>query len=181
MLPGWVDTVIVTQDSRLVLLPLLGFIPELSSFRLCGTQRLVIRNNINSVILNIYSCFLCHGELRKTQQGHEHGSSKTSCSGRSCPFHPSALLFPLAPAVVSPNGSTTTPGKSAESHGYPRWKSSLKELQRGRSAEQDGDVKANAMGHMMPKGNPGCCGLAPAIPHFLRNSGLHVATGSAAS
>ena len=34
---------------------------------------------------------------------------------------------------------------------FYRWESSLKEFQRGRSAELDDDVKANAMTHMMPK------------------------------
>ena len=32
-----------------------------------------------------------------------------------------------------------------------RWESSLKKFQRGRLAELDDDVKANAMRHMMPK------------------------------
>ena len=35
----------------------------------------------------------------------------TSCSGRYRPFHPLALLFPGAPAVVFPIGSTTTAGE----------------------------------------------------------------------
>ena len=35
---------------------------------------------------------------------------------------------------------------------FYRWESSLKEFQRGRPAELDDDVKANAMRHMMPKG-----------------------------
>ena len=34
---------------------------------------------------------------------------------------------------------------------FHRWESSLKEFQRGRPAELDDDVKANAMRHMMPK------------------------------
>ena len=34
---------------------------------------------------------------------------------------------------------------------FYRWESSLKEFQRGRPAELDDDVKANAMRHMMPK------------------------------
>ena len=34
---------------------------------------------------------------------------------------------------------------------FYRWESSLREFQRGRSTELDDDVKANAMGHMMPK------------------------------
>ena len=34
---------------------------------------------------------------------------------------------------------------------FYRWESTLKEFQRGRPAELDGDVKANAMRHMMPK------------------------------
>ena len=34
---------------------------------------------------------------------------------------------------------------------FYRWESCLKEFQRGRPAELDDDVKANAMRHMMPK------------------------------
>ena len=34
---------------------------------------------------------------------------------------------------------------------FYRWESSLKEFQRGKPAELDDDVKANAMRHMMPK------------------------------
>ena len=34
---------------------------------------------------------------------------------------------------------------------FYRWESSMKEFQRGRPAELDDDVKANAMRHMMPK------------------------------
>ena len=34
---------------------------------------------------------------------------------------------------------------------FYRWESCLEEFQRGKPAELDDDVKANAMGHMMPK------------------------------
>ena len=34
---------------------------------------------------------------------------------------------------------------------FYRWESNLKEFQRGRPAELDDDVKANALNHMMPK------------------------------
>ena len=46
--------------------------------------------------------------------------------------------------------SVTYPEKVLPQAFY-RWESSLKEFQRGRPAELDDDVKANAMRHMMPK------------------------------
>ena len=64
---------------------------------------------------------------------------------------------------------------------FYRWESSLKEFQRGRPAELDDDVKANANETHDAEGNPGCRGIAAAIPHFLRNSGLHVAAGTSES
>ena len=56
---------------------------------------------------------------------------------------------------------------------FYRWESSLKDFQRGRAAELDDDVKANAT-----KRNLGRCGLAAAIPHFLKNSWFHVVAGA---
>ena len=46
------------------------------------------------------------------------------------------------------------------------WESSLKEFQRGRPAELDDDVKANAMRHMMPKEILGAVDLQPQYRTF---------------
>ena len=79
----------------------------------------------------------------------------------------------LAESVTHPERVLNVTDLPQASH---RRESRLTEFQRGRSAELDDDVKANAMRHMMPKEI-----LDAAISHFLRNSGLYVAAGAAAS
>ena len=57
--------------------------------------------------------------------------------------------------------------KSADlQQAYYRWESNLKEFQRGGPTGLDDDVKANAVRHMMPKGDFGRSEFAAAIPHF---------------
>ena len=53
---------------------------------------------------------------------------------------------------------------------FYRWENSLKEFQRGRPADLDHDVKANAMRHMMPKEILDAADLQPQYRTFLRNS-----------
>ena len=50
-----------------------------------------------------------------------------------------------------------------------------------RPAELDDDVKANATRHLMPKEILDAVDLQPQLPHLVRDSGLHVAAGAAAS
>ena len=61
---------------------------------------------------------------------------------------------------------------------FYRRESSLKEFQRGRPAELEDDVGVQRNETHDAEGNPGCCGLAAEIPHFLRGSGLHFAAGA---
>ena len=63
---------------------------------------------------------------------------------------------------------------------FYRCESSLEEFQRGGPTERDDDVKANDRRHDA-QGNPGCCGLAAAVPCFHRDLGLNVAARVAAS
>ena len=49
---------------------------------------------------------------------------------------------------------------------FYRWESSLKEFERGRPAELDDDVKANAMRQMMPKGILDAVNLQPQYRTF---------------
>ena len=67
--------------------------------------------------------------------------------------------------------SVTHPQRVLEVTDFPRefyrWESSLKEFQRGRPAEVDDDVKANAMRHMMPKEILEAADLQPQYRTFL--------------
>ena len=54
---------------------------------------------------------------------------------------------------------------------FYQWESSLKEFQRGRPAELDDDVKANAMRHMMPKETLDAVDLQPQYRTFSKIRG----------